>query len=110
MRSAKVYYKKEEAGLLIQLDNGSFTFQYKEQWLERDKPSISLTLPKSSKIYRAEFLFPFFYNMLPEGVNRQFLCKHLRIDSDDYFGLLLHTAQHDTIGAVTIAKIINKNE
>ena len=49
-------------------------------------------------------LFPFFYNMLPEGSNKQAVCKHNRIDSDDYFGLLMITAATDSIGAVRVIK------
>ena len=68
-------------------------------------PDISLTLPKTEKIYESEFLFPFFYNMLPEGSNKQVVCKLNRIDQTDYFGLLLTTAKNDTIGAVTVLKV-----
>ena len=69
MRQAEVFYKKEAAGLLTQLDNGSFIFRYHDQWFEStDRPSISLTLPKSQQEYESEYLFPFFYNMLPETI------------------------------------------
>jgi serine/threonine-protein kinase HipA len=47
----------------------------------------------------------FFYNMLPEGVNKQVVCQLMRIDPDDYFGLLLITARHDSIGAVTVQEL-----
>ncbi|HMG08377.1 MAG TPA: HipA N-terminal domain-containing protein, partial [Mucilaginibacter sp.] len=74
-------------------------------WVDdADKPAICLTLPKTSTEYESEFLFPFFYNMLPEGSNKQVVCKLNRIDQTDYFGLLLTTAKNDTIGAVTIIK------
>ena len=43
--------------------------------------------------------------MLPEGSNKQVVCRLMKIDSDDYFGLLLNTAQNDTIGAVRVIKI-----
>ena len=111
MRLAKVYYKKEEAGLITQHDDGSFVFRYTDVWFEnKAKPSISLTLQKSKQEYKSEYLFPFFYNMLPEGTNKQFVCRHLQIDKSDYFGILLHTAQYDTIGAVTLKKIISTDE
>ena len=32
MRSGQVFYKNELAGTLTQLDNGSFLFQYDQQW------------------------------------------------------------------------------
>ena len=43
--------------------------------------------------------------MLSEGENRQVQSQILRIDADDDFGILLATAQTDTIGAVTIKPI-----
>jgi len=105
MRKAKVLFKGEEAGVLTQLDNSFFTYKYHPSWVgDGSKPDISLTLPKTEKIYESEFLFPFFYNMLPEGSNKQVVCKLNRIDQTDYFGLLLTIAKNDTIGAVTILK------
>lgn len=106
MRRSKVFYKGEEAGSLTQLDDGTFTFRYHDLWMtDNGKPAISLTLPKTTQEYRANFLFPFFYNMLPEGSNKQVVCRLMRIDENDYFGLLLTTAKYDTIGAVTVMKI-----
>ena len=105
MRAAKILYKGEEAGLLTQFDNGSFTFEYNDLWYNDDsRPSISLTLPKTIKKYSSESLFPFFYNMLPEGTNKQVVCRFMRVDEYDHFGLLLTTAKYDTIGAVTVRK------
>ncbi len=106
MRQAEIYFKGEKAGLLTQLDNGYFIYEYNDLWLSDDsKPSISLTLPKNKKKYKSDYLFPFFYNMLPEGTNKQVVCKHMHIDNDDFFSLLLITARYDTIGAVTVKKI-----
>jgi HipA-like protein len=105
MRSAKILYKNVEAGILQQLDDGSFEFQYNENWLEdTSKPSISLTFPKTNEKYRSKFLFPFFYNMLPEGTNKQTVCFNLRIDENDHFGILMATAKSDAIGAVCVVK------
>ena len=106
MRQARVYFKGEGAGLLTQHDNGSFTYRYNDLWMvESSKPSISLTLSKTKQEYLADDLFPFFYNMLPEGKNKQVVCKRMRIDGNDHFGLLLATACHDTVGAVTIERV-----
>src|SRR5258708_1639821 len=109
MRTAKVLFKDEEAGTLTQHDNGSFSFAYDPHWADDPgKAAISLTLPKRHKAYHSEFLFPFFYNMLPEGSNKQVVCKLNRLDGDDYFGLLLTIAKNDTIGAVIVHKIENE--
>lgn len=106
MRSAKIYFKDEEAGVLTQHDDGTFTFLYHDTWMaDSKKPGISLGMPKSKQEYHSDFLFPFFYHMLPEGVNRQLVCRHNRLDSDNHFGLLMTTAKNDSIGAVRVIKI-----
>ena len=106
MRSGQVFYKNELAGTLTQLDNGSFLFQYDQQWLnDSSKPSISLTMPKNKLEFQSSTLFPFFFNLIPEGVNKQLICRKNRIDRDDYFGLLLEVAGGDTIGAVKVIKM-----
>ena len=106
MRKAKVLFKNEEAGILTQHDDGSFSFRYHEDWLANNvRQSISLTLPKNEKVFHSKYLFPFFFNMLPEGSNKQVVCKLNRIDRDDYFGLLMTAAKNDSIGAVRIIKI-----
>lgn len=95
-----------EAGILIQHDDGSFTFRYNDSWVnDISKPNISLTLPKQQQEYHSRNLFSFFYNMLPEGSNKQVVCKLNRIDMSDYFGLLLTTAKYDNVGAVRVSKI-----
>ena len=109
MRQAKIVYKDSEAGILTQHDDGAFTFRYNDSWItDSTKPGISLTLPKNKQEYHSKYLFPCFYNMLPEGSNKQVVCKLNRIDQDDYFGLLMITAKNDSIGAVRILKIENQ--
>jgi serine/threonine-protein kinase HipA len=108
MRKAKVLFRNEEAGILTQHDDASFSFRYHDDWITNSsKPGISLTLPKTEKEFHSKYLFPFFYNMLPEGTNKQVACKLNRIDQDDPFGLLMTTAKNDSIGAVRIIKIEN---
>ena len=106
MRTGQVYYKNQLAGMLSQLDNGSFVFGYDEQWLNySSKPSISLTFPKNKMEFQSSTLFPFFFNLIPEGVNKRLICSKKRIDLDDYFGILLEVAGGDTIGAVKVIKM-----
>lgn len=111
MRKAIVLYKMEPSAELYQLDDGTFVFRYLDTWFNDErKPAISLTLPKKQQEYKSASFFPFFFNMLPEGSNKQSVCFLNRIDENDAFGLLLVTATSDTIGAVTIKKIENSNE
>lgn len=103
MRKAEVYRNGVLAGVLTEENRKSYIFRYNDAYYTAsDKPAISLTLPKTKKEYKSTFLFPFFFNMLSEGVNRKLQCTQLKIDSEDNFGLLIATAKSDTIGAITI--------
>lgn len=103
MRAAEVWYKGERAGELGQWDDGSYWFRYDDQWVnDSTKPGVSLTLPKHQKEFQSAELFPFFFNLIPEGVNKRLICTQKRIDSTDYFGILLEVAGGDTIGAVKV--------
>ena len=103
MRKAEIYWNRELAGELIQENKLNYIFRYNDfYYANRSFPAVSLTLSKKKKEYKSNYLFPFFYNMLSEGVNRKLQCKQLKIDENDYFGLLLKTAQYDTIGAITV--------
>ena len=106
MRRAEVYRNRVFAGILLETDNGSYIFTYDSGYYnDNSKPGISLTIPKSQLIYTSEYLFPFFFNMLSEGTNRELQSKQLRINEKDFFGLLLATAQYETIGAITVKQI-----
>jgi HipA-like protein len=109
MRKATVLFKNEEAGILSQHDDGSFTFRYYDTWVaENNKTSISPTLPIAEREFQSNYLFPFFYSLLPEGSNKHIVCTLNRIDKDDHFGLLMLTAKHDSIGAIRIIKMENE--
>lgn len=73
MRQLEVYVNDVKAGLLTELNPGKgYTFVYTEAYAVSDMPPVSLTLPKRKEAYEAEFLFPFFTNLLPEGANRNY--------------------------------------
>ncbi len=107
MRAARVYRNSIFAGILKEESNKTFRFDYDTEYLSNEKnPAISLTLPRSSKTFRSDHLFPFFFNMLAEGVNRKVQLRQWQISDNDHFGLLLATSSKDTIGAVTLKEII----
>jgi serine/threonine-protein kinase HipA len=109
MRTLEVYRNGILAGTLAEESKENFVFRYDDNYFnDPSKAAISLTLPKTQKEYTSKFLFPFFYNMLSEGVNRKLQSLQLRIDEDDNFGLLLATAQHDTVGAITVKPTLKK--
>jgi serine/threonine-protein kinase HipA len=107
MRILEIYRNHELSGILKEENTKSYSFRYADAWyVDPGKPAISLTLPKAQQEYHSDHLFPFFYNMLSEGVNRKLQSRTLKIDENDDFGLLAATAQYDTIGAITVKPVI----
>lgn len=105
----EIYRNGTLVGTLTEETRQRYIFRYNDNYFtDASKPAISLTLPKTQKEYSSEFLFPFFFNMLSEGVNRKLQSTQLKIDEADSFGLLAATAQYDTIGAVTVRPITEK--
>ncbi len=106
MRQCEVFVNNIKAGILTEHDNQEYEFVYDVAYiLGKDNAPISATLPIREAPYRSPFLFPFFFNMLSEGENRHIQSQLHHIDKSDDFGILLATAQSDTIGAVTIKPI-----
>ena len=103
MRVAEVFTNGVLAGTLSETDEGKYIFKYDDAYLlDSRNRAISLSLPKRKEAFIADELFPFFYNMLSEGANKALQCMTLKIDENDAFGLLLATADNDTIGAITV--------
>lgn len=108
MKQLDVYFNDTKAGILTEQTPGiGYSFQYYKDYLDSPMPPISATLPKRSDAFCSEHLFPFFANMIPEGANRRVVCRSLRIDEHDFFGLLAAMADKDFIGAVNIRRITN---
>ncbi len=103
MQRGIVFVNNVKAGTIELSDDGTYVFQYDDAYfINQSMPSISLTLPKTQMKYESGVLFPFFYGLLAEGVNKDIQCRLLKIDEEDDFTRLLKTAGSDTIGAITI--------
>lgn len=101
-----VYCNGIKAGILEKTTSGEYNFTYDNSYLENtSNPPISLTLPKTNEAYKSDALFPFFFGLLSEGVNKEIQCRLLKIDENDDFGRLLLTSGEDTIGAITVKKL-----
>lgn len=106
MRKCKVYINGIEAGILTENDSaGEYIFKYHKDYFEKRLPPVSLSMPLREKEYRSPVLFPYFFNLLSEGENRDMQSSLHHIDKEDDFGILLATAQYDTVGAVTVVPI-----
>ncbi|WP_017734074.1 HipA N-terminal domain-containing protein [Nafulsella turpanensis] len=105
-RKAEVYHNKVLAGYLEKTLAGTYIFRYHPDYFaDPEAPAISLSFPKHQLEYQSPTLFPFFFGLLSEGVNKQTQCRLLKIDEHDHFSLLLRTAGADTIGAITVKTI-----
>lgn len=106
MRKAIVKANGREAGILVENNENDYSFVYLADYLsDANSLPISLTMPKQVEEYRATSLFPCFFNLISEGANKATQCRTLHIDKNDYFGLLLATAQYDTAGFLTFTPI-----
>lgn len=98
MRVAEVYYNGKLAGILVEFHRKWYKFTYTKEFIKAGV-SIAYRLPLRDKAYTSDRLFPFFENMLIEG-----LPIPEGIDPDDIFGLI--TSDYDnTVGAVTFNRI-----
>jgi serine/threonine-protein kinase HipA len=104
-KQSEVFFNKELAGYLTYA-NQEYIFQYDEKYfMDRTKPSISLSLSKTKMEYRSSVLFPFFYGLLSEGDQKYVQCRKLKIDENDHFTRLIKTASN-TIGAISVKEVI----
>lgn len=106
MRKCNVYVNDVKAGILTENDNPrEYIFKYNREYINNNLPAVCLAMPVREKEYRSDTLFPYFFNLLSEGENREIQSTLYHIDKKDDFGILMATAQFDTIGAVTIKPI-----
>ncbi len=106
MRKCNIYIKDIFAGILTENSRDDYEFEYCDDYFYNAAlPSIGLSFPKTNKKYQSRYLFPLFANILSEGHNRQMQSALLHIDEKDDFGILMETAQYDTIGALTVKPI-----
>jgi serine/threonine-protein kinase HipA len=101
MRTAKVLVNNQPAGLLKQLDNGQFEFEYDSEY---NSDPVSLTMPVKKGKFHYENFPPFFDGLLPEGMQLEGLLRQNKIDSTDYFSQLLSVGE-DLVGAVTVKRL-----
>ena len=110
MRRAAIYYKDLIAGTLTETDEGDYTFQYEEKYInEHPKQFLTFTMPVSAKTYTDKRLFPFFEGLIPEGWLLDIAAKNWKIKQNDRMGLLLACCQN-CIGAVSVHQIPQENE
>jgi serine/threonine-protein kinase HipA len=98
MRKAYVSVNGVKAGILEELQGGTYQFTY---FADYQGAPVSLTMPLKNRVYNFDVFPPFFEGLLPEGVMLDALLRKYKIDRNDYFGQLIIVGQ-DLVGAVTI--------
>jgi HipA-like protein len=106
MKAGTVYNNEVVAGMISKMDDGTYQFMYDEgYYVDANMPAISVTLPKTKRVYQSKILFPFFFNLLSEGSNKKLQSRILKIDEEDHFEFLLKTTAHETIGAIRVEEL-----
>lgn len=101
MRQAKILIDQQVAGILTETEEAYF-FTYDKTYLDgKNKKAVSLTLPLQKEPYKADYLFPFFDGLIPEGWLLDIVQKNWKLNPRDRMGLLLATCK-DCIGNVSV--------
>ena len=101
MRKANVYVHGKRAGVLTEVSEGDYLFEYDEGY---DGAPVSLTMPIAQRKYGFKSFPPFFEGLLPEGIMLEGLLRISKIDRKDYFSQLVATGG-DLVGAVTVESV-----
>lgn len=84
-----ICYKKLKIGYLYS-ENKKYVFEYAEEFKKQDKIKPLSGFPDKHKIYRSEYIFPFFISRMPDPDRP--LVKEIidreEIEKDDLFGIL----------------------
>lgn len=106
MIEAEILDSGRKAGILA-FDDEKYIFTYDEKFLnDKTTTAISLALPKQKEPFVSDTLHPFFSGLLAEGSLKELQCKKLKLDENDDFKRLILTAKDDTIGSITIGKVL----
>jgi HipA-like protein len=96
-----VKYNDVPTGILEKSSKG-YSFHYLLEYLQSGGRPVSITMPFSKSPFVSKNLFPVFMNLLSEGSNKKMQCRLLKIGEEENFRLLLATANHETIGPITV--------
>lgn len=100
-KTLDVYLLEDLVGELVQASSGDVTFQYAEDWLDReDAVPLSHSLPLRKERFRRKECHAFFGGILPEETKREILARNLGISArNDY--AMLERIGGECAGAVT---------
>ena len=101
MRQAEVLVNGVRAGVLIEHSRANYEFIYDADY---SGAPISLTMPRTRRIYQYQLFPAFFEGLLPEGAQLESLLRDAKISRDDVFGQLMICGT-DCVGAVSVREV-----
>ncbi|RZL45898.1 MAG: phosphatidylinositol kinase [Pedobacter sp.] len=100
-----MFYQDILAGLLIETNDGEYTFEYDKDYIENyPNQFLTFSMPVVRGKYKENRLFPFFEGLIPEGWLLDIASKKWKINPNDRMGLLLACCQN-CIGAVSVKPV-----
>ncbi|MGM0526431.1 MAG: HipA domain-containing protein [Pseudomonadota bacterium] len=104
-RQLDVYINTAQIGRLFE-NNGLWQFQYKQSWLQQPHAfSLAPYLPMQPPPHVDNGSYRpvqwFFDNLLPEEQARELLAKHIKVSTEDAFGIL-EAIGGESAGAITL--------
>lgn len=110
MRAAEIFYQDILAGILIETNDGEYTFEYDADYIENyPNQFLTFSMPVGKGKFKDNRLFPFFEGLIPEGWLLAIASKNWKINHNDRMGLLLACCQN-CIGAVSVKPIHTGDE
>lgn len=107
MRRAVIKYNDIKAGILSELEDGTYEFVYNDDYIQTYPNNfVTFDLPVSKTVYRSKRLFAFFDGLIPEGWLLNIASESWKINQNDRMGLLLMCCEN-CIGAVSVHRINN---
>jgi len=100
--SLDVYLHGVIAGSLERRSQARFRFTYDEDWIAKERPPLSLSLPVRPEPYEHDECAPFFEGLLPEGDFLRAIARTLHISATNPFQLLTELGG-ECAGAISVA-------
>jgi serine/threonine-protein kinase HipA len=99
MNEFDVYLLGKLAGELVFDDMEKMTFQYQEDYVQKETIPLSVSMPVREEPYQDKACYIFLQNLLPEEGIREKLNTLLNTDSD-HLKKIVHVMGGDVAGAV----------
>lgn len=99
-----VYLHGDRAGSLERRSQARLSFAYAREWVEAERPPVSLSLPVRNHPYGHDECAPFFEGLLPEGEFLKAISRTLHVSARNSFQLLAEIGG-ECAGAISVGPV-----